>query len=249
MKYTIFEYLNLSIDSGNKKSAEKVFFNEYSSYLSTSSSTKKYLNIDNCFDYIKADVVIQGLINKEKIESVSSLLLNYKIEDSTINLIHEKLPYFLNNNQKIYIPFFSPKLNDRYDTKIEQLSKDPFIGLRTEKGIDNFFVDPFLTYKNDLINSNFTSLLKVMTHNNFTVYYSYSFSQIYIISEQGTLDCSIPIFDSDLIYPNRNNIPERIIELMNYYFTFDKQGFINALKNLGFISTKLYQRLVKISLK
>lgn len=245
MKFKLFDYLNLAVDVDKNFSDEKEFFDKYSSYLSEYPSTKQYMVINNCFDIIKANIVIKALINKQKIESASSLLNDYQFSSKSLEAIHARLPFIQWEKKKIFVPIFSPAINDRYETKLDQLSEEPFINLRTAKGTDQFFNDPFLTYKTAIFDSSFSNLLKVKTYKDLTVFYSYSFSQIYVITNQGTLDCLIPLFDRDLVCPNRINIPERVIKVMENYFNFNRTGFINSLVEEGFISQKLYNTIIR----
>jgi len=241
----LFDYLNFCIPTDFTNNLEKIYFDKNSYYLTKFSCTKSFANVDKPFDYIKANAVIHALKNKERIEYTASLLNYQNINDSTINVIHHKMPFFIHKKKKIYVPIFSSKVNERYNSNISQLSSPPFIILRSVQGTDKFYNDPFLTYKNEIFDSTFTSLIKIMVYDNLTVYYSVDFSQIYIITDQGTLDCTIPLFDNKLIEPNRENLSSRIIELLKPYFDFDKNEFIEKLYKLDFVSDYLYKQLKK----
>ncbi len=250
MKFSLFEFLYYAIPKDYDQAPEKKYFDAFSSVLSSFDVTRSYMDADSGFDYIQACVVIQSLRNKESIESYADLFAKSDPLDKTgLATIHQGLKHFAFAKREIYVPIFGPGINQRYDTEISALSKGPLKALRTVRGMESFFRDPFETYGLALYDSPFTRLMRIMDVGKETVFYSYSFDTIYCISDQGTCECTIPIFDRDLESPNRTDIPTRIVDLMKPYFAFNRTAFIDQLLNQGFISESLYGNIVKLSHK
>ncbi len=250
MKFSLFEYLYYAIPKSYENSMEKKYFDKYSNVLSVADSTRPYLDADSGFALIQADVVIQALRNKEKIESFADFFrVAGNVSAVGLEAAHKDLPHFAWKQKEIYVPIFASGLNTRYDKEIVQLAKRPLKGLRAPNGIDVFFVNPFSTYGTALYDSTFTRLMRIMSYERETVFYSYSFDTIYSVSDQGTLECQIPLFDRDLEMPDRSDLPVRVKKLMESYFAFDRPAFIAKLQSLGFISAELYDNIERLSLK
>ena len=68
---------------------------------------------------------------------------------------------------------------------------------------------------------------------------------IYIINEQGRLDCKITLFDRFIRKPNYNHMLERIRPVVDAYYSYDKKLFLDEMKKQEFISPHIYY-LIKI---
>ena len=117
----------------------------------------KYLDCENDFDIIKANIIIKAIINKEELDKIiEDTYLKY--DKSSINeikdLIKEQvsdLPYIDYENFKVYIPFFNKATNFVYSVENEKKKEFPYIDLT--KKYEPFLVEPFETYSVDLFNS------------------------------------------------------------------------------------------------
>ena len=199
----------------------------------------------NEFNMMRANVIIYGLLNKQTIEMEVKSLKEYgkdKDEEAFNLALKERcidLPYYSENDLKIFIPFFNRALNQIYTLEPLKLLEDPYHSL--EDNYQNSAIDPFDTYGAELYNSFFTKLVKVGTNGKEVAYFHYDTNTIYIVNDQARLDLKIVLFDKYIKKPNLNHMLERITPVISKYFADDRQGFIDSLLENKFISNKLYQ--------
>ena len=225
-----------------KRKKRKAFFssNEYAYFLANRYKLKlfpsfPYLgkNTNDEFDIMRTNIILQGLDNKETIE-IEVENINKHFEDGKPT--HEKYiltlkertinsPYFMDNNIKVFIPFFSKALNAVYYREPEKLLREPFLELRN-------------TWTGSLIDP-FTRLIKVGQKDNEAAFFHYDTNTIYFINEQGRLDVSIPLFDKYIRYPNYAHMLERIKPVVDRYIANDRDGFIMSLYEQNSISKKM----------
>ena len=193
------------------------------------------------FQVMRANIILQAFINKSKMEEeVASLSKYLKDHDNLLKSFHEiisELPYYQENDDKIYIPFFSRELNQIYFNEPEKLLTSSYSALKEDfKGT---LVDPFDTYGSELYNSHFSRLVKIKTVDKETAFFHYDTNTIYFVNEQGRLDAGIVLFDRYIRHPSYSHMLERIKPVVDAYFAFDREGLINALFINGFMSNRL----------
>lgn len=194
-------------------------------------------NINTPFTLLKAYIMIEILNNKQKIENSVG---NYKET-------HENLPYISYQNMNIYIPIFNEEINAIYDKYYTELNKFPYNELK-----NNYLkeiINPFAHYGYDLFNSNFTSLKLINIHKHQVYFYFEEFETILSITDQGTLEVAIPLFDYDHIKRSFDDLKPKLIKLMEYYHNFDRENFILELLNSNFISKDLYDKINHLTIK
>ena len=229
-----------------EKSEEYRFFLENRHFLTKMPRFLGLYDLDSDpFEVIRANVILQAYLNKSKMEQEVHNLSNYisvnkKNHAHFIKSFHEIIseqPYFQDGEDKIFIPFFTRSLNQIYHDDPEKLLTYPYNGL-----VDNFkdtVVDPFDTYGSELYNSHFSRLVKVKQEDKETAFFHYDTNTIYFVNEQGRLDGTVVLFDRYLRRPSYSHMLERIRPVVDAYFNFDREGFINALYDNGFISSHL----------
>ena len=104
-------------------------------------------------------------------------------------------------------------------------------------------------YGYDLFNSNFTSLKLINIHKHQAYFYFEEFETILSITDQGTLEVAIPLFDYDHIKRSFDDLKPKLIKLMEYYHNFDRENFILELLNSNFISKDLYDKINHLTIK
>ena len=231
-------------------SFEKKYYDEKQALFSRYGFLGRFNDVSTSFGLIKTVTVLQGLENKNKIENEADVFTDIELNEESKNaVIHSRLPCFEVDGVKIYVPFFTRDFNVHYDSKLDSLTRFPFVSLKED--FESSVVDPFDTYGYALFDSEYTRLVKIAEYRQqgAVVFYHISFETVYVINDQGSCDAAIPIFDPDLQYPNRENLFERIAQLMEFYFANDRPGFIRALNSLGLISTSLYDLIIKNSSK
>ena len=129
------------------------------------------------FDEEEMELSLTGLSCAGVKSVVNDIVLRNGFEGIKEKMIDE--PYFLDDKNKIYIPFFSRSLNQLYVREPEKLLVKPYSDLK-----DNFadsIVDPFDTYGALLYDSLYTRLLRVGTHNDETADFHYDTNTIYFV--------------------------------------------------------------------
>ena len=236
---------------GFEKSEEFRFFLENRHLLTKLPRFVHFYDLDNDpFEVIRANIILQAYINKTKMEEEVNSLGNYitvnkKNHAHFIKSYHEiisELPYYQDDKDKIFIPFFTRSLNQIYNEEPEKLLTYPYNGLK-----DNFkdtVVDPFDTYGSELYNSHLSRLVKIKKDDKETAYFHYDTNTIYFINDEGRLDASVVLFDRYIRHPNYSHMLERIRPVVDAYFAFDREAFLKALNENGFLSSTLL-RLIK----
>ena len=215
------------------KSEEYRFFIENRHQLIKLPQFIHFYEVDNNpFMVMRANIILHSIANKRSIEEA--------IKSSKD--INKDLPYYEENSNKIYIPFFSRDLNQIYANEPEKLLTSSYEFLKED--FVGTLVDPFDTYGSEIYNSSFSHLVKVTSVDKESAYFHYDTNTIYFINEQGRLDASIVLFDRYMRHPDCSNLLERIKPVVDAYFAFDREGLIDALYNNGLISSRLL-RLIR----
>ena len=229
-----------------EKSEEFRFFLENRHLLTKIPRFVNLYDLDSdSFEVMRANIVLQAYLNKVKMEQEvhnlsNYILVNKKNHAHFLKSFHEIIseqPYYQEGEDKIFIPFFTRSLNQIYHDDPEKLLTYPYDGL-----MDNFkdtVVDPFDTYGSELYNSHFSRLVKIRKEGQETAYFHYDTNTIYFVNDQGRLDTSVVLFDRYIRHPNYAHMLERIRPVVEAYFAFDREAFILALHQNGFISSHL----------
>lgn len=198
------------------------------------------------FNVMRANCILYGFQNKDLIErevtNLNKYLLSHTKADNKVfrHALEERLvelPYFMTNNEKIYIPFFTKAINLIYVEEPEKLLHPPYRELI--KNYVNAIVDPFDTYGAQLYNSYFTRLVKVYDNNKEIAYFHYDTNTIYIVNCQGRLDEKIVLFDRYIKHINDHHMLERIHPVVEAYFNYNREEFVQNLFQSQFISAKM----------
>ena len=198
------------------------------------------------FNVMRANVVLYGYLNKVLMEKETENLQSYinsnnkNAHANFIKSLHEIIseqPYYQEGQKKIYIPFFTRTLNQIYFDEPEKLLTSPYNGLKDK--FQDTVIDPFDVYGSELYNSHFSRLVKIRQDDKETAFFHYDTNTSYFVNEQGRLDGTVVLFDRYLRHPNYAHMLERIKPVIDAYFNFDREQFIQALLENGFISTTL----------
>ena len=231
---------------GFEKSEEFRFFLENRHLLNRIPRFINFYDLDSDpFEIMRANIILQAYLNKAKMEEEINSLNTYIVSNKKnhaqfVKSFHEivsELPYYQEDKDKIFIPFFTRSLNQIYFEEPEKLLTYPYNGL-----MENFkdtVIDPFDTYGSELYDSHFSRLVKIKKDDKETAFFHYDTNTIYFVNEQGRLDANIVLFDRYIRHPNYAHMLERIKPVVDAYFAFDREAFINALYNNGFISSHL----------
>ncbi len=210
--------------------------------------TDLYDSEENEFDIMRANILLQGLENKELFEKeIINIDSHGKMEHGKFVItLKERVidqPYYDANGIRIYIPFFSRALNEIYANEPEKLLTLPYSELQTN--YENACVDPFDTYGAELFNSFYTSLVKIASSKHVTAFFHYDTNTLYFINEQGRMDAKIVLFDKYMKKIKFTHMMERISPVVEAYFNNDRTAMVNALLENNLISHQMYKILTE----
>ena len=100
-----------------KRSEEYTFFKKFKGMLKSNAAFNKYLDIEDDFDIVKANIIIRSIINKEELDSIidEEYVTNQNESTEKIKMrIKERicdLPYIKYGNYKVYVPFFNKSIH------------------------------------------------------------------------------------------------------------------------------------------
>ena len=218
----LFSYLLWANPKSSANSLEQ-FYYDYNATL-FNASLARFNDNSSLFSIMKSVIILQGLANKKKLDKAIQRYTSEQLNSSVLlNTIFDGMPYFEYEGIKIF----------------------PYNSLVIDK--ESSLIDPFGIYKYLPFDSSFTRLVKLSNHDMHSqAFYHISFQTIFVINDQGGLDVEIPIFDDRLKNKQEDGLLERLEVLMTYYYSGDKEKFINALKDLNLISVDLFDELIAL---
>ena len=205
------------------------------------------------FKIISANIIIKAMLNKDLIESKLSEFeleatqhLEYSkdlyIKNKVWELLEENnAPYFQVEKSRVYIPIFSRTLNLIYNEECSKILGFPYNNLMERPKTS--CIDLFDVYNIDLFASPFTSLILIKKDKTSAAFYHADFETIYIINNQGRLDCEIPLYDRSVKNLDQHRIISKIQEVVDAYYSNDLFKFVKSLYDNHFISKKLYLKI------
>lgn len=237
------------------KTDEYKFYSKNSHILDRHPEFARFLGVENAFELIRANIIIRGLLNKQKIEEILDnvtddlLKKGKKATDAmytkAIKNALLEMPHIEDREQVIIIPFFSRAMNVIYLNETEKLLTYPYNELKTNY-IDSL-IDPFETYNYQLFDSFFTRLVPIASGKTCHAFFSIDALSILVINNQGRLDIEIPLFDRYQKNENVSQVLTRAQSAMQYYFNNDKVAFIRELRKQKLISERMYYYMKKIN--
>jgi len=245
MRQTVFSYLRWINPKPTANSEEQMFFDSHASLFTA--KTAVYNDPGSLFGLIRADIVLHGESNRQAIHKFVSMMPGDVLAlDCVSKACKDKLPYMDYHGHQIFIPQYPIGLNAIYADHPEELLKDPYkVCLRDA---NRFVINPFETYGNHLYSSSFTRLARLdVTDGDSDAFYHIGFQTLFIIDKKGSLIEEIPLFDEKDHYPYQDGLFEKLHLLLNDYYGNDRDGFLDHLLTLGFVSKPLHERLVHIA--
>lgn len=246
-------YKTLEDNRKNKKdylTRQHKFYYTHEHLLEKINAFSYLVGKDDDFSVIRANILIRAIINKNEIEEAIKFAhktsletfgsLNTKYIKSFVEERMIDLPYLLDGEDKIYIPFFSRALNKIYREDYIKLLEIPYSHLA--KDYNENIVDAFETYNLKLYESMFTHLVKIKDKDNVSALYDIDYQTIYFINDQGRLDAKICLFDKYIRRPNTNHIIKRITPIVDAYFNNDKDKLLEELLKNELISYYLIKK-------
>lgn len=220
-----------------------------------------YLTAHPWLDELYDDLTMEGLLfdtmlirmikNKVLIENAYRLAME-ELQDHSLsapqqrkylrdklNELYDSLPYLVVNEQRIYVPFFDTITNLAYYDHIERLGEPTYAVLN--KRFKDAFLSPFELYGEMLFTSQFTTLQPLHADAFSRAYYHPSFQTVFIITQQGTIDFIIPLFDKGIETKDFHQFEARMEIVLRAYFNHDKTRFVQMLFENNFISKKLFR--------
>lgn len=205
------------------------------------------MNPNDEFDIIRANIVIRALMNKNFLdETILYAFRDSKLKTEEVKaFVNERrsdLPFIQEDGYRVYLPIFSRSINEVYDKHFGKLLTNPYGKLINDYQAST--IDLFEVYNFELYDSVFTKLICVYKSKHLSAYYHFDFRMLYFVNDQGRLDIKIALFDRYLMNPNFDHILTRLKEVANAYLNDNREDMLNALLNNGFISGRLYEKII-----
>lgn len=238
-----------------EKSEEYSFFLKYRYILDRLPKFAFLYNSDhNDFDMMRANIIIRSYLNKNVFEKEIQSLEAYQKKNAEVDnelftkTIRDKtleLPYYQDGKNRVFIAFFTKALNNIYINEPVKFLFEPYNKIRSS--FTESIIDPFDTYGYQLYNSSFTRLIMVKENDNHkeAAFFHFDTDTIYFVNNQGRLDAKLVLFDKYIRHPQKTHLLERISDVVDAYFNFDRGRMIELLRNNKFISGKLMSILRK----
>jgi hypothetical protein len=241
MKYSLFAYLLWANPKSSANSVEQAFYDQNATLFNATLSV--FNDNSSVFGIVRSDIVLRGLLNKKKIDDEVEIYSAEQLSSAAVNeAIHAGLPYLEKGTERIYIPSYSPSINQKYAFDLPSLKAFPYLAL--VKDSQASLVDPFETYGNLLYDSPFTRLVKLETHDvDSNVFYHPEFKDLFVIDNYGGLEQEIPIFDERMKTMDGSHLFDRLELLMKDYYANERDDFLHHLFTLNLISKPLYEEL------
>ena len=231
------------------KSDEFKFYIENRSLLNRNPNFIKYLEVNDIYDIICANIIIQSIKNKDKLDQIIEeeyLASDERRVENIKEEINERiidLPYLLFNNVKVYILFFNVNTNEIYSKHNEKMSQEPYVNLQLN--YVPFMTDPFATYGVEIFESLFTKLVRIDECATTVAFYHYDLNAIFMINRQGGIDNIIYLFDENIKKPKYGHMVERIKPVIKAYFDGNLNDFIYLLFKNELISYYVFRKICK----
>ena len=231
--------------TGVNEGEEKAFYLHYRYLLDQHEIFSRFSGIgNNPFEIIRANIIIRSLLNKKRIEdkytNLSKRYYGEELERKMQNALG-RTASFLYEDTLIYVPIFSPAINQIYGKQYAKLFQEPY-----EKILalcDPLVVDPFDQYGSKIYDSYFSRLVTVARKDGKVASYDYANCRLYLINDQGRLDAELCLFDKDLVDPDTANMIKRLNEVAFAYWDEDRNALLEAMLSNRLISRSAYLAL------
>lgn len=234
MAKSLFEFFQWSNPKSSALSEEQTFFDENASLFNEPLS--RYDDPTSLFGLIRANIVLLSLKNREYLFHFIDRLSEENLhEEKTRDAIFERLPYFLFKGKRIYVPTFSPQVNEKLYETPWVFKAFPYNALMKDRNSCLHY--PFDTYGNLPFSSLFSRLVRLDVQKApSSVFYHMGFTTLFVIDDQGNLEQEIPLKDEGLKSWPPEDLFGKLVLVMEDYFRMDKIAFLDHLEEYQLIS-------------
>jgi hypothetical protein len=229
------------------ESDEMAFYLANRNLLMPFDSYERFTHTNDPFQVVRANILIRSIMNKKSIERLYyEKLKSPKKEEVKVEKMSledymsqglSELPYLEYEGKKIYVPLFPASLNVLYSERFEKLALEPYEAILQQ--YESLMIDPFDYYGNLLYDSYFTKLVAIKRSGSILAAFDFDASAIYFINDQGRLDTRLALFDQNLNNPVSTHLTKRLLDVVNAYFSLDREALLHSLSVNHFISEKL----------
>lgn len=243
MQQTILSYLRWANPKSYADSKEGEYYDENISLFPL--ALNQFNDNSSIFGVIRSNIILHGFATKSILDHYISRIDTENLDEEMVAPLLKNRFYLTFKNQKIFIPTYSPEINEMYIKEPSVFKEYPMKALLNSK--TNSLINPFKTYGIDLFSSPFTRLIQLdIREGHSYCFYHPEFQTIFVITDDGYLEQEIPLFDEKLTLPNLDNLFDRLKHLMRAYFSLDRTRFVGDLLNLGLISKDMYLQLKEV---
>ena len=243
MPKKLFDFLLWSNPKSSALSEEQIFFDENASLFNE--PLIPYNDPSSLFGLIRADILLQSLKNKEHIFHFIGRISSENLrEERTREAIFHGLPSFSFKGTEIFVPTFSPQLNERMQKSPWLFKSFPYQALTKDRNL--CLHHPFDVYGNLPFSSMFTRLVRLdVRKDRSSVFYHPEFQTLFVIDDQGTLEQEIPLHDEKLRSWPPQDLFRKLDLVMEDYFRLDKEAFLEHLAEYGLVSKAFYEEALE----
>lgn len=243
MAKSLFEFFQWSNPKSSALSEEQAFFDENASLFNEPLSI--YNDPTSLFGLIRANILLLSLKNREFLfHYIERLSEDNLKEEKTRDALFKRLSFFEFKGRKIFVPTFSPQINEKLYKTPWVFKSFPYVALTKDRNSCLHY--PFDTYGNLPFSSTFSKLVRLdVKKAPSSVFYHVGFATIFVIDDQGNLEQEIPLKDEGLKTWPPENLFQKLVLVMEDYFRLDKMAFLNHLLEYGLISRSLHNDALK----
>lgn len=206
------------------------------------------------FSMLQAVIILKGLQQKDQIDNYLHIqgmvsiqthgrIKHHLIRERFLEDVHFT-HQFLDDQQKIILPFFNRAMNFIYVQEPDKLFDYPYS--RLNEDFSTSIVDAFEHYSWALFSSNFINLIPLhMGDRSAQAFYQPDARVVLIINKQGRMDVTISLFDRGIKRPNLHDIDKRLTPALKAYFQHDRREFILGLQQEGFLSPRFAKAMLQ----
>ena len=243
MSRGFFSYLNWAVPKTRDASEELSYDIENRGLFP--GERRKYDLFDSPFSILRAYALLRSLKRRNRVLSLlsSSAKETFSTQGPSWKKIFSARPYFLYDSVKIYFPFYSPYVNQRFVSNPASFYSFPYQAFL--KDSDCSLVDPLQEYGSHLYSFSCLRLKKLPVKDiDSSCYYLEKEGILFFIDSAGYLETRIPFFDEGR-KKDYSHLSERLSSIALDYYSNDFGKLSRDLIHLSLLSPSIVLSAIK----
>jgi hypothetical protein len=236
------------------KTKEGIFFRQHRRLFLQYPTLRPWFFVQRPFAMIQANILLRGFLQKQiiddylKTQAHQSIHEHGRIKHHWIrDRFHQHMQFIYtfqdHHDQPIILPFFNRALNFIYRQEPDKLFDYPYN--RLDQDFVTVTIDAFEQYGWRLFASNFTTLINLgIGDQTAKAFYDRDAALLFIINIQGREDAMIALdYKFKKKFLHLDDI-QSLKQALPFYFSHDRQQFINALAAGQLLTARQQQKLL-----